>query len=86
MRTLVRCGRILNKNATIVYPDGPVYGLTTTDACADHGDSGGPYMVGDQAQGVLSGITDPCGGSNPRSHFQPINPILSRYSLTLKTA
>ncbi|BCJ68433.1 alpha-lytic protease prodomain-containing protein [Polymorphospora rubra] len=88
--TGVRCGTILAKNATIIYPgrdggpDKVVTGLTITDACSEPGDSGGPYVAGDQAQGVLSGgLNLPCGHSGDRSYFQPIRPILHTFGLTL---
>jgi hypothetical protein len=90
-RTGVHCGTILAKNVTIVYTDsngGPsttVTGLTMTDACAEKGDSGGPVVVGDQAQGVISGSdTRTCAQGDDRTYFQPIIPILSAYDLTLR--
>ncbi|SCL28369.1 Alpha-lytic protease prodomain-containing protein [Micromonospora pallida] len=88
--TGVQCGTILTKNATIVYhgrnggPDKVVTGLTVTDACSGPGDSGGPYVAGDQAQGVLSGGKElPCSDEDYRSYFQPIRPILHTFGLTL---
>ena len=93
-----RCGSIVSKNMTVSYvdnsgnPDGTVTGLTRTSACAEGGDSGGSFITGaGQAQGVLSGGSGSCrgrqgktGGGN--SYFTPINPILSAYSLTLRTS
>ncbi|WP_343211069.1 ricin-type beta-trefoil lectin domain protein [Archangium violaceum] len=81
-----RCGTLKAKNVTVVYADGPVYGLHQTDACADRGDSGGSVLSGNQAQGVTSGISGSCtSSSSPKTYYQPINPILSTYGLTLQT-
>jgi streptogrisin C len=85
------CGQILATNQMVNYPQGAVFGLTQTSACAGFGDSGGPFLAGGQAQGVLSGIaiasgaSDNCGAANPQSFFQPVNPILARYGLALIT-
>jgi streptogrisin C len=82
--TGLHCGTILAKNQTVNYPEGTVTGLTQTDACAEGGDSGGPWLVGDQAQGVTSGGSGDCtvGGE---TFFQPVNEILDRNKLTLLT-
>jgi streptogrisin C len=82
--TGTHCGTILAKNQTVNYPEGTVTGLTETDACAEGGDSGGPWLVGDQAQGVTSGGSGDCtvGGE---TFFQPVNEILERNNLTLLT-
>ncbi|GAB77127.1 streptogrisin C [Austwickia chelonae] len=73
-----------------------ITGLTQTDACSAKGDSGGAWMAGNQAQGVHSGgngrkIIDPktraCrhqDGKPNVAYFQPLNPILETYGLTLK--
>ncbi|PRY24567.1 S1 family peptidase [Pseudosporangium ferrugineum] len=78
------CGTILAKNQTVNYPEGEVTGLTRTNVCAEGGDSGGPWLSGDQAQGVTSGGSGDCtvGGE---TFFQPINEILDRNNLTLLT-
>lgn len=59
-------------------------GLTRTDVCAEAGDSGGPWLSGDQAQGVTSGGSGDCtvGGT---TFFQPVNEILQNNGLTLVT-
>ncbi|MFP2923864.1 ricin-type beta-trefoil lectin domain protein [Pyxidicoccus sp. 3LG] len=80
-----RCGVILAKNVTVNYSVGPVYGMTHSNACAAGGDSGGSWLSGNQAQGVTSGVAGDCSSSNPNSFYQPINPILSVYGLTLRT-
>ncbi len=78
------CGTILAKNQTVTYSDGStVYGLTQTNACAEPGDSGGPFITGDQAQGVTSGGSGNCSGGSPITFFEPINPILSAWGLSL---
>ncbi|MEV6488502.1 S1 family peptidase [Actinoplanes sp. NPDC051633] len=78
------CGVIQAKNQTVVYPEGAVSGLTQTDVCAEGGDSGGPWLSGDQAQGVTSGGSGDCtrGGI---TFFQPVNEILAANNLTLLT-
>lgn len=78
------CGTILAKNQTVNYPEGPVTGLTRTDVCAEGGDSGGPWLSGDQAQGVTSGGVGDCtvGGE---TFFQPLDEILEDNNLTLLT-
>ncbi|MFB9339448.1 S1 family peptidase [Actinoplanes octamycinicus] len=79
------CGTILAKNQTVRYPEGAVTGLTRTDVCAEGGDSGGPWLSGDQAQGVTSGGSGDCtvGGE---TFFQPVNEILAANDLTLVTS
>jgi streptogrisin C len=79
-----RCGSIQAKNITVNYSNGPVYGLTQTNVCAEPGDSGGSWLSGNQAQGVTSGGSGNC-TSGGTTFFQPINPILSVYGLSLTT-
>lgn len=87
-----RCGTIEAKNQTVNYSSGEtVLNLTRTTACSEGGDSGGSFITGvGQAQGVLSGGSGNCkqGGrpGSKRSFFQPLNPILQTYNLTLVTA
>jgi streptogrisin C len=78
------CGTVLAKNQTVVYPEGAVSGLTRTDVCAEGGDSGGPWLSGDQAQGVTSGGSGDC-TSGGETFFQPVNEILVTNDLTLLT-
>ena len=82
--TGTRCGVIQAKNVTVNYPEGAVSGLTRTNVCAEPGDSGGPWMSGNQAQGVTSGGSGNCtvGGV---TFFQPLAEILERNNLTLLT-
>jgi streptogrisin C len=78
------CGTILAKNQTVNYAEGTVTGLTRTDVCAEGGDSGGPWLTGDQAQGVTSGGFGDCTAGG-ETFFQPVNEILQRNDLTLLT-
>lgn len=83
----VTCGTIEAKDVTVNYgSDGSVSGLTHTTACSDHGDSGGAYYSGSQGQGVLSGGNGACDSGSGSSYFQPLNPILSNYGVSLVTA
>ncbi|MGW5215562.1 carbohydrate-binding protein [Streptomyces sp. NPDC004051] len=79
-----RCGTIQQHDTSVTYPQGTVGGLTRTTACAEPGDSGGPFVAGVQAQGVTSGGTGDCarGGT---TFYQPVNPILSDFGLVLTT-
>ncbi|MGA5363451.1 carbohydrate-binding protein [Streptomyces purpurascens] len=79
------CGKIEQHDTSVSYAEGRVDGLTRTTVCAEPGDSGGPYVAGVQAQGVTSGGTGDC-KSGGTTLYQPINPLLSGFGLTLKTA
>ena len=81
----MHCGTIQAKNQTVNYSQGTVYGLTQTDVCAEPGDSGGSWLSANQAQGVTSGGSGDC-TSGGTTFFQPVNPILSAYGLTLVTS
>jgi streptogrisin C len=74
-------------NVTVQYPDATVNGLTQVKVCAEGGDSGGAFITSPgQAQGVLSGGNYSCKGKQANlatSYFQPINPLLQAYGLTL---
>jgi streptogrisin C len=78
------CGTIQQHDTSVRYAEGTVNGLTQTSVCAEPGDSGGPYISGAQAQGVTSGGSGDC-TSGGTTFYQPINPILSDFGLTLKT-
>ncbi|MFJ9907391.1 alpha-lytic protease prodomain-containing protein [Streptomyces sp. NPDC101152] len=78
------CGTIQQRDTTVSYAEGTVDGLTRTDVCAEPGDSGGPYVAGVQAQGTTSGGSGDC-TSGGTTFFQPVNPTLSDFGLTLKT-
>jgi streptogrisin C len=83
--TGTRCGLIQARNATVNYPEGTVTGLTRTNVCAEPGDSGGPWLSGNQAQGITSGGSGDCRGGGI-TFFQPVNEILTANRLTLVTA
>lgn len=87
--TGLHCGVIEAKNVTVQYPDTSVGGLTQVKVCAEGGDSGGSFITNaGQAQGVLSGGNYSCKGKQAKlatSYFQPINPLLQGYGLTLTT-
>lgn len=80
-----RCGTITAKNQTVNYPQGTVYGLTRTTACAEPGDSGGSFITpAGQAQGVTSGGSGNCSVGGV-TYFQPLRPMLTSWGLTLVT-
>ncbi|MGW4021944.1 alpha-lytic protease prodomain-containing protein [Streptomyces sp. NPDC005009] len=78
------CGTVQVLNTSVTYPEGTITGVTQTTVCAEPGDSGGSYISGSQAQGVTSGGSGNC-SSGGTTFFQPINPLLQNYGLTLKT-
>ena len=86
-----KCGTIDQVNVSVNYSSGEtITNVNRTTACSEGGDSGGSFITGPgQAQGVLSGGSGSCKGKLPnnrtRSYFQPVNPILNAYGLTLKT-
>ena len=85
-----KCGTIDQVDVSVNYSTGEtITHVNRTTACSEGGDSGGSFITGPgQAQGVLSGGSGSCKGKLPnsrtRSYFQPVNPILSAYNLTLK--
>ncbi|MFC9342212.1 carbohydrate-binding protein [Streptomyces sp. NPDC057020] len=78
------CGTVQQHNTSVTYPEGTISGVTRTTVCAEPGDSGGSYISGSQAQGVTSGGSGNC-SSGGTTFFQPLNPLLQTYGLTLKT-
>jgi len=78
-----QCGVIEATNVTIHYSAGDVTGAVRMTACAAGGDSGGSVISGNDAQGVMSGVSGDCGTAGARSFYQPVNPILSQYNLKL---
>jgi streptogrisin C len=78
------CGSIQQRNVTVRYQQGTVYGLTRTNVCAEPGDSGGPFISGTQAQGMTSGGSGDC-ASGGTTFFQPVNEALSANGLKLRT-
>ncbi|MEU9202392.1 alpha-lytic protease prodomain-containing protein [Streptomyces sp. NPDC048332] len=79
------CGTVQQRNTSVTYQEGTVSGVTRTNVCAEPGDSGGSFISGSQAQGVTSGGSGNCsqGGT---TYFQPLNPALQAYGLTLVTS
>lgn len=78
------CGTIQQHDTSVRYPQGTINGVTRTTVCAEPGDSGGPFISGSEGQGVTSGGSGNCtvGGT---TYYQPVNPILTAYGLTLTT-
>ncbi|MFD5266438.1 trypsin-like serine protease [Streptomyces sp. NPDC058335] len=79
------CGTVEQYDVSVTYAEGTVDGLSRTTVCAEPGDSGGPFVAGTHAQGVTSGGSGNC-TSGGTTFFQPINPLLDEFGLTLKTA
>ncbi|MET9267637.1 S1 family peptidase [Amycolatopsis sp. NPDC004079] len=71
------CGTIRAKNQTVRYQEGTVTGMVLTNARSDHGDSGGSFISGNQAQGMVSG------GDTVNSYYYPVNVALSATGTTL---
>jgi streptogrisin C len=72
------CGTVGAKNQTVRYSEGTVFGMTATSAHSAAGDSGGGFISGNQAQGLLSG------GDGTTTYFFPVNTALSATGTTLK--
>ncbi|MCO6008148.1 S1 family peptidase [Actinoallomurus purpureus] len=81
--TGVRGGTVTALNVTVTYGSGEtVNGLTQTTACAEPGDSGGPFYDSATGLGMLSGGSGNCsiGGT---TFYQPVTPILRDFAFTL---
>jgi streptogrisin D len=81
--TGVRGGTVTALNVTVTYGSGEtVNGLTQTTACAEPGDSGGPFYDSGTGLGMLSGGSGNCsiGGT---TFYQPVTPILRDFAFTL---
>lgn len=86
------CGpQIAAHGVTVDYPNGVVQDAGQANLCSSSGDSGGPLVWDNtyfpdanhmEAQGVLSGGYE-C--SEAITYYQPINPMLQQYGLTLST-
>jgi hypothetical protein len=74
------CGTVGAKNQTVRYSEGTVYGMTATNVRSAAGDSGGGFIAGNSAQGILSG------GNTSTTYFFPIGAALSGTGATLKTS
>ncbi|WP_461012395.1 S1 family peptidase [Streptomyces capparidis] len=80
--TGVRGGFVRALNVTVNYPQGTVSGLVGTTACAEPGDSGGPFFSGSTVLGLTSGGSGNCtlGGM---TFYQPITEVLSAYGVAV---
>ena len=74
------CGTIGAKNQSVRYSEGTVNGMTATNVHSAAGDSGGGFISGNSAQGILSG------GNTATTYFFPIAGALSGTGTTLKTS
>jgi streptogrisin C len=84
------CGKVVAKNVTVNYGGGKVVkGLVRHTACVERGDSGGPNMTGNYAQGITSGAALIGGlcmqkyGQTNESYSQPISEALSASGVSL---
>ncbi|MFG2721839.1 S1 family peptidase [Streptomyces sp. NPDC048416] len=89
------CGSITSYNYSVTYTDpGQPATLVTnvglSDVCDLGGDSGGPWVSGDQGQGMTSGgqTDNQCDGVYGQgvSYFEPLDDALQYYGLSLNTA
>jgi streptogrisin C len=78
-----RCGTVTAVDVTANYAAGPVEGLVLTTACSEGGDSGGPFVAGSSALGLLSGGTGDCTTPGGTSLYQPIDEVLATEGLHL---
>jgi streptogrisin C len=78
-----RCGTVTAVDVTANYAAGPVEGLVLTTACSEGGDSGGPFVAGSSALGLLSGGTGDCTTPGGTSLYQPIDEVLTTEGLHL---
>lgn len=73
-------------NVTVRYLGGGVVrGLVQTSACAEPGDSGGPFYDGSTALGLTSGGSGDCGKNkaSATTFFQPVGAALSAYGVSI---
>jgi streptogrisin B len=76
-------GRVQALNVTVRYLGaGTVRGLVQTNACAEPGDSGGPFYDGTKALGLTSGGSGDC-KSGGTTFFQPVIPALQAYGVSV---
>ncbi|HEV2775728.1 MAG TPA: S1 family peptidase [Solirubrobacteraceae bacterium] len=81
--TGVSNGVIQAINHAVQYKDeNIVSGMVRTTACAEPGDSGGPFCLGSWAVGLLSGGSDDC-TSGGLTFFQPLKEVLAGYGVTV---
>jgi len=83
--TGTRTGTVTALNVTVRYsghPGGTVSGLTQTNACAEGGDSGGPFYDGSRALGLTSGGSGDC-RSGGITFFQNAREAANAYGVTI---
>lgn len=81
--TGTRTGTVQALNVTVRYQGGGVVrGLVQTNACAEPGDSGGPFYDGTKALGLTSGGSGNC-STGGTTFFQPVTAALSAYKVTI---
>ena len=81
--TGVQSGTVTALNVTVTYSSGDtVLGLTQTTACAEPGDSGGPFYDSSTGLGMLSGGSGNC-SSGGTTFYQPVSSVLRDFSFTL---
>ncbi len=80
--TGLRGGYVTALNQTVNYPQGTVYGLIQTNACAEGGDSGGSMFAGNTALGLTSGGSGNC-SSGGTTYFEPVKRALSYYGVSV---
>jgi streptogrisin B len=81
--TGTRSGTVQALNVTVRYQGGGlVRGLVQTNACAEPGDSGGPFYDGTKALGLTSGGSGDC-RSGGTTFFQPVIPALQAYGVAV---
>jgi hypothetical protein len=72
------CGTVGAKNQSVRYSEGTVTGMTASNVRSAAGDSGGGFIAGNSAQGILSG------GNTSVTYFYPIGAALSATGTTLR--
>ncbi|GIJ44142.1 hypothetical protein Val02_10280 [Virgisporangium aliadipatigenens] len=84
--TGTRCGFVTGRNLTLNFADGfRITGVTRASVCNEAGDRIGPFLAGDQAQGLLLATSGNCTAGGV-SYYLPIGPQLTRLGFTLLTA
>ncbi|ASO18047.1 streptogrisin C [Actinoalloteichus hoggarensis] len=84
--TGMMCGTLQAKNQSVSHPGGTLHGLTRTNICPDPGGTAAAqFFSGSQAQGIPVGGSGNC-SSGGTTFFQPVNPILSSFGLSLVTS
>lgn len=81
--TGLRSGTVTALNQTVNYGGGDIVsGLTRTNACAEPGDSGGPFFFNNVGYGLTSGGSGNCsvGGT---TFYQPIVEAASAYGVSV---